>query len=136
MVAVKRTRESPGANPAREGETKVTGRGHLLPAELLAQIADCESKCSEEGKERVIRPIPGRLTIRRRGLREHSLLQLKVGLQVNLCRLDRLVPEPERDDRLLDASLQQVHRRCVPKHVRRNGFALQCGAAHTECTTS
>src|SRR4030067_1148578 len=39
-------------------------------------------------------------------------------MEIHLRRLDRLVSEPKRDDRAIDAVLKEVHGRGVAKHVR------------------
>jgi len=41
-------------------------------------------------------------------------LERHVGVEVDLCGLDLLVAEPERDDWRVDAGVQQSHRGGVP----------------------
>lgn len=38
-------------------------------------------------------------------------------MDIDLCRFDGFVAEPECDHRLVDAMLQQLHRRAVPEDV-------------------
>jgi hypothetical protein len=52
------------------------------------------SQVLEEGEKRVIGPISPGLSVERRDPVENSLLQLEVGVQVNLGGLDRLMAKP------------------------------------------
>jgi hypothetical protein len=61
-------------------------------------------------------------------LRRRGLLQREVGVQVDLSGLDRHVAKPERDHRTVDAGLEELHRRTVPKDVRRHPLAAEPGA--------
>jgi hypothetical protein len=63
------------------------------------------------------RAVRGRSTLERAGLRERPLLHRQRRLQVDLRRLDRLVAEPQRNDRAVDARMEQVHRGGVPQAV-------------------
>ena len=44
-------------------------------------------------------------------------------MDINLCRLHGFVTEPEGDDRLIDAVLQELHRSAVPEDVGTDAFA-------------
>ena len=68
----------------------------------------------EESEELVVGSIPPGLSIERCNRIENPLLQLKVGIQISLRGLDRLMAKPQRYHGLLDALLQQIHRCCVP----------------------
>jgi hypothetical protein len=59
------------------------------------------------------------------GSGECLLLQLHVGVQVDLGGLDADVSEPERDDAGVDAGVQQPHRGGVSQHVRGDRLAAQ-----------
>jgi len=50
-------------------------------------------------------------------------------VQVDLGGLDRLVSEPERDHRAVDAGLEELHRSGVPKDVRRDPLTVERGAS-------
>jgi hypothetical protein len=56
---------------------------------------------------------------------ERLLFQCKIGVQVDLGRLDRLVSEPERDDATIDASLQELHSRRVTQRVWRDSLVRE-----------
>jgi hypothetical protein len=71
------------------------------------------SQVLEEGEKLVIRPISPRLAVERCDPVENPLLQLKVGVQVDLNGLDRLMAEPQRNDTWLGTVLEKVHRRRV-----------------------
>jgi hypothetical protein len=64
------------------------------------------SQASEEGEQLVVGPIPSRRSVERCDFVENPLLQLKIGIQIDLRGLDRLVTEPQRNHGLLDAVLQ------------------------------
>jgi hypothetical protein len=57
--------------------------------------------------------------------RQRHLLHPQIGMDVDLRRLDGFVTEPEGDDRLVDAVLQQLHRRTVPKDVGTDALARE-----------
>ena len=65
------------------------------------------------------------MSVERLDLRQRRLLQRQVGVQVDLGGLDRLVAKPERDHRAVDAGLEELHRRAVPKDVRRHPLAAE-----------
>jgi hypothetical protein len=77
------------------------------------------SQALEESEELVVGSIPTGLSIERCNCIENPLLQLKVGIQINLRGLDRLMAKP------FDALLQQIHRCCVSKHMRAYALVLQ-----------
>src|SRR6516162_2574508 len=59
----------------------------------------------EERKKLVVRSIPPRLCVKGGDRVEHALLKFEVCIQIDLRRLDGLMPEPEREDGLFDALL-------------------------------
>ena len=65
--------------------------------------------------------------------RQCLFLQFQACVEVHLSRLRGLVPEPERDDRAVDAMLEEVHRCAVAEDVRRHPLTgerwarLACG---------
>ena len=61
------------------------------------------SQASEEGEQVVVGSIPPRRSVERCDFVENPLLQLKIGIQIDLRGLDRLVTEPQRNHGLLDA---------------------------------
>lgn len=56
---------------------------------------------------------------------ERLLLHAQVGLDVDVRGLQALVTKPQSDDRWIHASLEQVHRGGMPKHMRGDGFVGQ-----------
>jgi len=76
-------------------------------------------------REACRRSIASRLAVRRCDGIEDPLLQLKVGVQVDLGSLDRLVAKPERNNRQVDTLLQQVHCGRVAKHVGTHALLAQ-----------
>jgi integrase len=78
----------------------------------------------QEGQQFVIRSVAARLAVYRRSLREGLLLELETGVQIHLGGVHRLVPKPQRDDRTVDATVQQRHRGAVAQDMRRDPFAL------------
>ncbi len=48
-----------------------------------------------------------------------------MGMEIGLRRQDRLMPEPQRDHREIDARLEQFHRGGVPKDMRRYPLVAQ-----------
>ena len=75
------------------------------------------SQAFEEGEELVVGSIATGLSIERSNRVEKPLLQLKVSIQIDLCGLDRLMTEPERNHGLLDTLLQQIHCCRVSEHM-------------------
>lgn len=59
-------------------------------------------------------------------LRECFLLHGKRGLEINLCRFDTFVAEPQRDDRAIDACLEKVHGHGMAQ-MPNSAFATQLG---------
>lgn len=45
------------------------------------------------------------------------LSECKIGVEIGVCGLDGFASQPRRDDRLLDAGVEQVHRRRVAQAV-------------------
>jgi hypothetical protein len=56
---------------------------------------------------------------------KRCFLELHIGMQIDRCRLDRLVAQPKRDHGTVDAVVKQVHRQRVPQHVGRHVLAGQ-----------
>ena len=50
-------------------------------------------------------------------------------MEIHLCGLHGLVSQPERDDRAIDAMLQEFHGGGMAKHVRCYGLAIEGRAA-------
>ena len=53
----------------------------------------------QERQQLVVGPVPSWLAVRRRRLVQQLLLELQIGVQADLRRLDRLVAKPQREDR-------------------------------------
>ena len=53
----------------------------------------------------------------RRGAGQRAFLQGEVGVEIDLGCLDAFVAKPESDDGGVTASLQQVHRAGMAKHM-------------------
>src|SRR5271156_1178475 len=64
----------------------------------------------------------------RSALCERLLFHGKVRVYVNICSLDALMSQPQRDHGDVDARLKQRHRRTMPNHVWRHSLLLQSGA--------
>jgi len=79
----------------------------------------------QESEQFVVGSIPSGFPGGGCGHVQNPLLQLQVGIEVDLRGLDRLVPEPEGDHGTIDAVLEQVHRRRVAKHVGRHALLVQ-----------
>lgn len=56
---------------------------------------------------------------RTRRLRQSLLLELHVGLKIDGGGFDRLVAQPQSNDRAVDAVLEQVHCQGMPQDMRR-----------------
>jgi len=52
-----------------------------------------------------------------------------MGVDVDLSSFDRLMSEPQRDDRGIDTRVQQFHRGTVTKDMRRDAFVFERSAA-------
>ena len=79
----------------------------------------------EEAEEGVWRAIPARRAVWRCRSSERSLLESEVGVQIHLCGLDALMPEPERDDCGVDAGVQESHRGGVAQPVHGDAFVAE-----------
>src|SRR6185312_9470118 len=53
-------------------------------------------------------------------------------VSVDLSSFDRLVPKPQREQRRVGTSVQQLHRGAVPQHMRRNTLVLEGWAVLTD----
>ena len=58
---------------------------------------------------------------------ERLFLQPEIRVQVDLGGLDGFVPKPQGDDGLVDAMVEQLHRRAVPEDMRTDPFLTQRG---------
>ncbi len=58
-------------------------------------------------------------------LGERGGLERDMGMEIGLRRQDRLMPEPQCDDRQIDAGLEQLHGSGVPKDMRRYPLVAQ-----------
>lgn len=83
------------------------------------------SKASEKSDELVVGSIPPGLSVERRDLVENSLLHLKVGVQIDLRGLDRLMTEPQRNHGPINTLLQEIHGGGVAKHMRAHALMLE-----------
>lgn len=52
------------------------------------------------------------------GLRQSLLLERHVGLEIDGGGFDRLVAQPQSDDRAVDAVMEEVHRQGMAKDMR------------------
>ena len=66
-------------------------------------------QCAQEGQELVIGTEAARSDVRRCGPGECRFLQGQMSVKVDLSRVHRLVPEPERDDGGVHAGGEQLH---------------------------
>ena len=78
----------------------------------------------EEAKELVPRVITDEFAHQRFCFFERLLFHRQSGLEINLSRFNRFVPKPQRDDRSIHATLQQVKGHGVSKDV--NGDTFSC----------
>src|SRR5713101_697485 len=83
------------------------------------------SKRFEKSEELVVRTVSCGLGRGGGDACERLFLEAQIGVDVDLRRFDGFMPEPERDDRLVDAMVQQLHRGTVSKHVRAHPFSDQ-----------
>ena len=51
-------------------------------------------------------------------------LQPQVCMEIHLCGLHGFVPEPQGDHGPIDTMMEQLHRRTVSKHMRRDALSL------------
>ena len=75
------------------------------------------SEAVEEVENGVAGPVAAQLLFGGGGAVEGSFFELQVGVKVLHRGGDVLMPEPERDDREVDARLQEMHRRGVPQRM-------------------
>ena len=80
---------------------------------------------SKEGQECFGRMIPPVWSRERLGFGECGFLKFQVGVKIHLCRLHGFVSQPQRDDRPVHSVLQQVHRRGMAEHVRRDPLGFE-----------
>jgi hypothetical protein len=69
---------------------------------------------SQEAHELIVGALAGEFGVCWRCLCQSFLLESQIGIEIDLSGLDRLVTQPQRDDRTVDAGLQQFHGRRVP----------------------
>ena len=79
------------------------------PAFILPDIIRYLSEAFEEGEKTVRRPITSWITCSRRRSGECLLFHCRCRLDIDLGGLGALMPEPECDDRAVDAGLQEFH---------------------------
>ena len=83
------------------------------------------SQAFEEVEQTITGSIPPRRTLDGPRLCEDFLFQRKVCVQVDLGGFDRLVAQPNGDQRAVHPGLQQLHRGGVTQHMRRDAFFRQ-----------
>ena len=92
---------------------------------LVRSAYSVTSQRLEEGQQLVVRlefALAGAL---RFDLVEGCLLDFEVGVEIDLRRLDRLVPEQHGNHGGLHAGLEEFHRRGVAQHVRGHALVLE-----------
>src|SRR6516165_1670203 len=87
-------------------------------------------QCAQEGQELVIGAEAARSDGRGCGPSECRFLQGQVSVKVDLSRVHRLVPEPERDDGGIHAGSEQLHGGAVPQDMWRDALAPESRTAH------
>ena len=95
---------------------------------ILRPIRSAYSLASErleEGEQLVVGLESAPTCPLRLDLVEGCLLDLEVGVEIDLRRLDRLVPQQQGNHDGLHTCLEQFHRRGVAQHVRRHMFVPQ-----------
>src|SRR5215212_10499987 len=90
----------------------------VFPAQRGVSIADAadNSQPVEEREERVGRLVPARWRPGRGGPLNRPLLELVVGVEINLGGFGALVAEPQRDREDVDVAGTQEHRVGVAEH--------------------
>ena len=79
----------------------------------------------QKREQRVIWPIPARIRRGGRNAGKRLFLQAQIRVHVHLGSFDRFMSEPERDDRLIDAVMQQFHRGAVTQNMRTHPLSGQ-----------
>jgi len=100
-------------------------------AESLSESPDivlCSLQTVQEGEESVAGFVATRRSIRRGCLGERFLLHGKCRFEINLCRFNMFVTQPQGDHRTIDACLQKIHGHGVPQAVHSYTFVFQRGA--------
>src|SRR6516162_2630416 len=87
-------------------------------------------QCAQERQELVIGTEAAGSDVWGCGQSECRFLQGQVSVKVDLCRVHRLVPEPERDDGGVHAGGEQLHSGAVPQDVWRDTLAPESRTAH------
>ena len=97
-------------------------------AESLSESPDivlCSLQTVQEGEESVAGFVATRRSIRRGWLGECFLLHGKCRFEINLCRFNMFVTQPQGDHRTVDACLQKIHGHGVPQAVHSYTFVFQ-----------
>src|SRR5215831_1116992 len=92
---------------------------------MMGHSPGIASQPLEEGQQILIRPITPGLAVVRRGFGEDLLFESQVCIEIDLGGFDRLMSEPECNDRAIHTGLQEFHGCGVSKHVRRDTFLSQ-----------
>src|SRR5438552_4958181 len=87
----------------------------------------------EIAQQMVVGPVTPRLAWRRVRFVEDGLLQLEVRVQVNLRCFQRLVAEPDGNQRSINSGLEQLHRCGMTQHVRCHTLFRKRGARALSC---
>src|SRR6266498_1494820 len=94
------------------------------PHSPMRHKTEALSEPFEIAQQLVVGPVSPRLASRRVHFVEDGLLQLEVRVQVNLRCFQRLVAEPDGNQRSINSGLEQIHR-CVTPHGLRHTAAME-----------
>ena len=103
--------------PSCVGNALAAGGIEGLPLRLNSAYS-WTSESLEESHQLVIGPEPSNSPLVWFDLLESGLLDVEIRIEIDLCCLDRLVAEPQRDHAAFGACLQQFHGHGVAQHVR------------------
>src|SRR5438552_2733135 len=87
----------------------------------------------EIAQQMVVGPVTPRLASQRVHFVEDGLLQLEVRVQVDLCCFQRLVAEPDGNQRSINSGLEQLHRCSMAQDVRCHALFRKRGARALSC---
>ena len=79
-------------------------RTKVYPTRLVGIIT-----ATPEREEHIVGPIPSGFRVRGGDLCQCFLFESHVGMEVNLRRLHRFVPEPKSDDSLINTVMKEIH---------------------------
>src|SRR2546425_9931611 len=92
-----------------------------VPADIVSRFL----QAAEKPEELIAGMVPGGTALGRAGLGERSFFHRERRLQINLSGFPRFMAEPQRNDRAIDACLEQVHGRGVPQAVYAHALVRQ-----------